>query len=235
MARIADSLRAEIQKAVLDFVTQARGPAAPGSTFLTGDARIDSMVRRLTRDGQRTQGRGNPALDQGMFRAPPAPRPNALSREAFAERAANLGSPRRVFVSFPTLSSRWQVVAPQVDSLVDSIRTTLARDGRYLVIPADSVRAALAQTRTISALANALDVELFVSINASVLPDTSVVFQITTRDLTAHSSYASRAVANHAQRPNLLTGADSLVTQAKRFLREQDYAPRRAAPRDQER
>jgi hypothetical protein len=126
------------------------------------------------------------------------------------------------------------MIAPQVDSLVDSIRTMLARDGRYLVIPADSVRTALAQTRTISALSNALDVELFVSIGASVLPDTSVMFQITTRDLAAHSSYASRGVAHHSQRPNLLTGADSLVSQAKRFLREQDYAPRRTSPRENE-
>jgi serine/threonine-protein kinase len=238
MARIADSLRAEIQKAVLDSVTRARGPASPGYTFVTGDARIDSMVRRLSRDAQGIAGRGGRGdreLEQGMFRPPPPARPNAaLSREAFAERAANLGPPRRVFVSFPTLSSRWQMIAPQVDSLVDSIRTMLARDGRYLVIPADSVRTALAQTRTISALSNALDVELFVSIGASVLPDTSVMFQITTRDLAAHSSYASRGVAHHSQRPNLLTGADSLVSQAKRFLREQDYAPRRTSPRENE-
>jgi serine/threonine-protein kinase len=239
MTRFADSLRAEIQKAVLDSVNQARGPS-PNFTFLTGDARLDSMVRRLTRDAQRMEGRRSdnerasgrgPDADQRTFREPPAPRPNPLSREAFADRAANLGPPRRLFVSFPTLTARWQFIAPQVDSLVDSLRSVLARDGRYVLVPADSVRQMLARTRTISAISDSMNVELFASVTASVLPDTSVIWQITSRDLGAHSAYATRAATTRSARAALLTGIDSLVQQAKALLRDQDYAPRRSPPR----
>jgi serine/threonine-protein kinase len=231
MARVVDSLRAEIQKAVLDSVTRVRG--TPGFTFLTGDPRIDSMVRRLSRDGPRTQGRTTDP-DMRIFRESPATRPNALSREAFAGRAANLGPPRRLFVSFPTMSSRWQFIAPQVDSLVDSLRAVLARDGRYILIPADSVRAALAKTRTTSRISESMQVDLFASVAASVLPDTSVIWQITSRDLGAHSAYATRAATGRGTRPDLLAGIDSLVQQARAFLREQDHAPRRTAARDRQ-
>jgi serine/threonine protein kinase len=229
VSRIADSLRAEIQKAVLDSVTRARGPAAaPGYTFITGDASVDSMVRRLTRDAQRFQGRG-PDIERAFRDAQP-PRPSSLSREAFAERAANLGTPRRLFVSIPNLSSRWQFLSPQVDSVVDSLRKVLARDGRYLLVPEDSVRQILAKTRTISGISDSLDVELFASVNVSVLPDTSVLFQVTTRDLTSHSSYSSRATTMHGQRSNLLSGLNQLILQTRNFLREQDHAPRRTSP-----
>jgi len=227
MARVVDSLRAEIQKAVLDSVTRVRG--TPGFTFLTGDARIDSMVRRLSRDGERGSGR-RPEIT--MFPEPPQPRSVTLSREAFAERAANLGPPRRLFVSFPTLSSRNRFLAPQVDSLVDSLRATLARDPRYVLVPADSVREMLATTRTTSRIADSMHVDLFASVGASVLPDTSVIWQLTSRDLGAHSSYAMRAITMRRERPDLLKGIDSLVTETARLLREQDRAPRRQPNRD---
>jgi hypothetical protein len=232
MARIADSLRAEIQKAVLDSVSRVRGRTAPGYTFITGDTRIDSMVQRIARDAQRTQGRG-PDIERAFRDAQPPlpPRPNLLSREAFAERASNLGPPRRLFVAYPALNSRSQAVAPQVDSLVDSLRRVFARDGRYLLVPPDSTRAILARTRTINAISDSLQVELFVSVGASMLPDTSVLFQITTRDLGTHSAYATRTVTMRSTRPSLLSGMDSLVNQAKLFLREQDYAPRRTPTR----
>ena len=234
MARFADSLRAEIQKAVLDSVTRARGEPTIGYRFATGDAKLDSMVRRMTSEAQRIQTYrpidAERALRDGRTPVPPQPtRVNSLSREAFAERAASLGPPRRLFVSYPILNARTRALTPQIDSLVDTLRAVLARDGRYLVISSDTVRAALAQTRTVNALSRALDVELFVSVGASVLPDTSVLMQITTRDLGAHSSYATRAIARHSLANQLMVGVDSLLNQTKMFLREQDNAPRRHA------
>jgi hypothetical protein len=233
MSRVVDSLRAEIQKAVLDSVTRVRG-TPPGFTFLTGDARIDSMVGHLTRDAERRAGRGTgeSGSQLGIFREPPAPRVNSLSREAFAERAANLGPPRRLFVSYPTLNSRSRFLAPQVDSLVDSLRATLARDPRYVLVPADSVREVLAKTRTISRIADSMHVDLFASVAASVLPDTSVIWQVTSRDLGAYSAYATRAITVRGERPNPLKGIDSLVLGTTRLLREQDRAPRRQPNRD---
>jgi hypothetical protein len=221
---------------VLDSVTRVRGNPQV-FTFSTGDARVDSMVHRLQRDAERRAGRSMVGLPEApLLREPPNSRPHALSREAFAQRRETLGPPRRVFVSYPTLSSRSRFLAPQVDSVVDSLRATLARDTRYVLIPADSVRDILARTRNISAISDSMNVELFASVAASVLPDTSVVWQVTSRDLTAHSAFATRAVTMHGFKPNLLAGLDSLVVGTARFLREQDRAPRRTtASRDENR
>jgi hypothetical protein len=130
------------------------------------------------------------------------------------------------------LNSRSRFLAPQVDSLVDSLRATLARDPRYVLVPADSVREVLAKTRTISRIADSMHVDLFASVAASVLPDTSVIWQVTSRDLGAYSAYATRAITVRGERPNPLKGIDSLVLGTTRLLREQDRAPRRQPNRD---
>ncbi|HEX6316682.1 MAG TPA: serine/threonine-protein kinase [Gemmatimonadaceae bacterium] len=232
VTRMVDSLRAEIQKAVLDSVTRVRGNPRVYS-FSTGDARVDSMVHRLQRDAERRTGRSMVGLPEApLLREPPGPQPNALSREAFARRRETLGPPRRVFVSYPTLSSRSRFLAPQVDSVVDSLRATLGRDPRFVLIPADSVRGILARTRTISRIADSMNVELFATVSASVLPDTSVIWQVTSRDLTAHGAFANRAITTHGFKPNVLAGLDSLVAGTVRFLHEQDRAPRRTSSPD---
>ncbi len=233
IALMVDSLRAEIQKAVLDSVTRVRG-VSPGYAFATGDARIDSMVRRITREGGRGPGRMGEGGGGGGQRqdSRDLSRPNPPSREEFAQRAENLGPPRRLFVSFPTMSSRWRFIAPQVDSVVDSLRASLARDRRYVLVSADSVREALAKTRSVTAIADSLHVDLFASVAASVLPDTSVIWQVTSRDLGAHSAYATRAITVRGTRPHLLSAIDSLLAGTARFLREQDRAPRRQSSRE---
>ena len=165
-------------------------------------------------------------------RGPSTPRPNPLSGEAFAERAANMGPPRRLFVSFPSLSSRSSFIAPQVDSVVDSLRAVLGKDKRFVLVPADSVRQVLARTRETMVIADSMHVDLFASVSASMLPDTSVIWQVRSRDLGAHGSYASRAITMRGELPDLLKGIDSLLTGTRRQLREMDGAPRRkpAAP-----
>ena len=224
MSKVVDSLRAEIQKAVLDSVTRVRG--VPAYTFVTGEHGIDSMVRRLTRQGGRPGGSPE-GSGEGMFREPPSPRPNPLSRQAFEERRANMGPPRRLFVSFPSLSSRSRFIAPQVDSVVDSLRAVLAQDRRFILIPADSVRQILARTRTTSVIADSMNVDLFASVSASMLPDTSVIWQVRSRDLSAHGAYSSRDITMRRERPDLLQGIDSLIAGTRRHLREMDGAPRR--------
>ena len=235
VTRMVDSLRAEIQKAVLDSVTRVRG-APQALTFNMGDPKIDSIVRRFQRENERRGTARGPDViirpehlgDQARRSEQQLLRAHELSREAFATRMETLGPPRRVFVSYPTLSARSKFLAPQVDSVVDSLRRTLARDQRFIVIPADSVRAMLAKTRTISAISDSMDVELFASVVASVLPDTSVLWQVTSRDLTAHSAYMTRAITLHGFKPDVLSGMDSLVIATARFLKEQDRAPRRS-------
>jgi serine/threonine-protein kinase len=224
MSRFVDSLRAEIQKAVLDSVTRVRG-ASPGFTFFSGDPGVDSMVRRLTRDAER--GARGPDMFGRDSREPRPPRPNPLSGEAFAERARNMGPARRLFVWLPDLSSRSRFIQPQVDSLVDSLTAALGRDRRFQLVRADTVRATLAKTRSMTAISESLHVELFASLSASVLPDTSVLWQITTRDLSATSAYARRVATMRGERPNFLKGIDSLLIATTRLLKEQDRAPRR--------
>ena len=225
MSRMVDSLRAEIQKAVLDSVTRVRG--TPAYTFLTGDPRIDSMVRELSRLGGGRPGRFPEGSREGMLREPPPPRPNPLSRQAFEERRANMGPPRRLFVSFPSLSSRSSFIAPQVDSVVDSLRAVLGQDRRFVLVPADSVRQILARTRTTSVIADSMNVDLFASLSASMLPDTSVIWQVRSRDLSAHGSFSSRDITMRRERPDLLKGIDSLIAGTRQQLREMDGAPRR--------
>lgn len=230
LTRAVDSLRAEIQKAVLDSVTRVRG-VQQAYRFATGDQRIDSLVIRMQRDAERFgSDRGRTGRPPAIgFPEPPNVRESPLSPEAFAARMENLGPPRRLIVSFPTLSSRFQFLTPQVDSVVDSLRAVLSRDRRYVLVPKDSVRDALARSRSVNLLRDSLNADLFASVGASVLPDTSVIWQITTRDLSAHTSYSTRAITMHGQRPNITKGVDSLVLGAFRFLREQDRAPRRVA------
>jgi hypothetical protein len=236
VTRMVDSLRAEIQKAVLDSITRVRG-AQQTLTFNMGDPKIDSIVRRFQRDTERRatgSGRGpefvipNHPGEPGRLSEQQLLRGSQLSREAFAARMETLGPPRRLFVSYPNLSSRSRFLAPQVDSVVDSLRRTLARDPRYVLIPEDSVRAMLAKTRTISAISDSMNVELFAAVSASVLPDTSVIWQVTSHDRTAHSGFATRAITIHGFKPNVLRGVDSLIVGTARFLKEQDRAPRRS-------
>ena len=230
MTRFVDSLREEIQRAVLDSVTRVRGAAPRFTSIVRGDAAFDSLIRRYgVQPGDRDrefQGRG--FRDEGVR---PPPRSNPLSPEAFAARAADMGPARRLFVSVPQLSRSVVRLAPLVDSLVDSVRATLGRDPRYVLIPEDSVRMQLARTRTTSAIASALAVDLFTSFQISALPDSTVVWQINLRDLGANSAYTTRAIVARTRPPERLAELDSLVTQSARFLQEMDRAPRRLPAR----
>jgi hypothetical protein len=76
-------------------------------------------------------------------------------------------------------------------------------------------------------IAESLHVDLFASVNVSVLPDSSVLWQVATRDLSAHSSFARRVATMRGERPDVLKGVDKLVLEATQLLQEQDRAPRR--------
>ena len=227
MARLADSLRQEIQRAVLDSVARVRG--MPNVAALVRDAAaFESLGRRAgLREGlpPPTAGRGAPVR---VF----TERRSELAREAFAERAANLGPPRRVFVSYPTLPVRAESFVPVVDSMVDSLRHTLARDPRFVVIDADSVRAALLVSRAINTIARRMNVELIASLYVAMLPDGSVNWTMTARDISANGAYTTRATSHRSLPGTPMAAADSLVPVTLRLLHEMDLAPRRRAAPD---
>jgi hypothetical protein len=231
MTRFVDSLRRDIQQAVLDSVERVRG-RAPRTTLLFGNAAADSLMRlygirtgpegrRTGRDGSREPADASDAVERAT---------NALSRAAFAERRATMGPARRVFVSYPVVPASRAFLVPYVDTLVDSLSAALDRNRRYEVIPRDTVRASLQQSRTISVIRERLEVDLFVSVQPTVLVDSSIVWQVTTRDLTANPTFSTRVAHLRRLPPSLLVGLDTLVQRVAANLREQDLAPRRRPP-----
>lgn len=232
MTRFVDSLRVEIQRAVLDSVARVRGTRPQFSTIVRTDPRFDSLVRTFGVElGDRTGregpgGGGRNSRDRGNPRPPPHP----LGPEAFSARAADMGPPRRLFVSIPQLSRSSSRLAPLADSLVDSVRATLATDHRYVVIPADTVRAQLSRSRSLNTIAANLDVDLFTSFQVSSLPDSTVLWQVTLRDLGAHAAYGTRTVVVRTKPPERMADLDSLVRGTVTLLKEMDRAPRREPP-----
>jgi hypothetical protein len=75
-----------------------------------------------------------------------------------------------------------------------------------------------------------LEVDLFVSVQPTVLVDSSIVWQVTTRDLTANPTFSTRVAHLRQLPPSLLVGLDTLVQRVAANLREQDLAPRRRPP-----
>jgi hypothetical protein len=75
-----------------------------------------------------------------------------------------------------------------------------------------------------------LEVDLFVSVQPTMLVDSSIVWQVTTRDLTANAAYGTRVAHLRRLPPSLLVGLDTLAQRVAANLREQDRAPRRRPP-----
>jgi hypothetical protein len=215
LVRLADSLRAAIQKSVLDSVTRVRG-RRPDIEALVGAAVSAESARRLMAPFEFTVQPGD---------RPPRRRDD-LSPAAFADRAANMGPPRRVFVSIPRVSARASGLALVADSLADSLRRAIARNPRYEVIDADSTRQMLARTRTVSTISRLMEVELFTSLIVSVMPDSSVMWNMTVRDLSAVSAYSMRGMSVKGDPGAPLSAVDKLVAASIQFLADVDRAPR---------
>jgi len=236
MTRFVDSLRVEIQRAVLDSVARVRGTRPQFTSIVRTDPRFDSLIRSFGVELAEREGRegigasGRNTRDRGIPRPPPHP----LGPEAFAARAADMGEPRRLFVSLPQLNRTTSYLEPLADSLVNRIRTTLAADSRYVLVPEDSVRAQLARSRSLNAIAEAFGVDLFASFQVSALADSTVLWQVTLRDLGAHAAYSTRSVVAHTKSPGRLAELDTLVRGTVTFLKEMDRAPRRTPPADRQ-
>lgn len=215
MTRMADSIRQAIQDAVLDSVARQRG--RPPGVFR-------DLGREFTFIDSTGQVRINPLTDGAVRVSPLDP---LLNSQAFADRRANLGPPRRVFVSYPALPSRLAWLVPAADSLADSLRAVLGREPRFVPIPADTVRQVLAQTRNVTAVANLLNVDLFVSVIMNGPREGPHHWQITLRDLSAHPVYSTRTAAAQFERSAPLASADPLIRDVLRLLSEMDGAPRR--------
>ncbi|MBM4192792.1 MAG: hypothetical protein FJ202_00230 [Gemmatimonadetes bacterium] len=156
-----------------------------------------------------------------------ARRTNSLDATAFDKRAATLGAPRRIFVTQPRLSTSLQASATTAAALVDSARNAFGATKRFIPVAADTVEFALAKTRTIDDLAKILNADVFASFTAFRVGRDSVQWQLTLRDLSAHTAYRSRLVNFYAapiSEPTPRLGEALGV--AARLLNEMDRAPR---------
>jgi hypothetical protein len=216
LLRVADSLRQEIQRAVLDSLVRQVGGIGTAMRIGTETARLAADARSLTSaiiEGTRVDvapipptptpagppgapATGTPATPTSPSR--PAPRVVTLSqREAEIRYAEALkAGPRRVVVALPRPSRR-----PDLDLvarlIADSLRAHLAGHSRFTLVPADSVAAALQVSRTVNGIQQALDADVIVSISLVPTKD-SLVRMISMRDLAGRSGFNYRVVATTA-------------------------------------
>ena len=220
VARMVDSMRNEVERAVIDSFVRIQSDGL-GSRTGRGDTRFGDP--RLAGANARV------ATADATRGTPPATPANTaqLSREAFNDRAASMGPPRRIFISIPPTFRRYPELATAANVVLDSLRRRLGTKKRYVIIDHDSVRALLAKTRTADSLSKLLKVDLFASLYPAINRDSSVVWMLTVRDLSANTTYGSRSVHVATPHDSLLAPLDSLVRGAIRLLGEMDRAPRR--------
>ena len=115
----------------------------------------------------------------------------------------------------------------------DSIMSRLRARSRYNVIPADSVSLMLSHTRVLDSLRAGLNADMWVTIYATASPGSdSVKWDLTLRDFTAHSSFATqgtsskRVVMSSVTEPGVVS---PLADAALRSLEMMDRAPRKDA------
>jgi hypothetical protein len=204
MARANDSLRKEMMREVFDSVAKMQALAAgvrgriPALAYIQSPE-FDSLTRRTS----------------------------SLSAQAFATRAATLGPPRRVFVSVPQSHPMNPVAMAAAVALMDSLRTVLSRNPRYHVISRDSSSSVLSRTRVTDSISKQLDVELFASLQWAQATDGHVTWQLTVRDLGAHSAYTSRMTSARVAPDSIGAASDSLIAKSVRALSDLDHAPRK--------
>lgn len=220
LASIADSLRNEIQRAVLDSISRERGPR-PDLTAIVKSASALESLSKLAERFSRPDRRPNEPLRTDYRAVEIAP-------EAFAERAKNMGPSRRIFMSSPELRGPLGALGPAADSLMEVLRASVSRMPRFGLIDRDTARAALGKTRNISSISKTLDVELFAALYVSLQPDSSVIWTLTVRDLGAHPAFGTRSAVARGSVGALPGGTEAFITKATRYLDEIDHAPRRA-------
>jgi hypothetical protein len=247
-----DSMRAEITHEVFDSLArmqqaQAQPPRGPGGGRGQGRGDPGANPTRvfIDRGGAQAPRPGiafGPELDS-LIRSANAARnfaggrgggpSSGLEPADFEKRAASMGPQRRVVVTEPRITNRALTDAAPFATLIgDSLRATIGRSKRFVVVNPDTVRAALDKTRTIDDLAPALTADMFVNIAAYRAGGDSVTWTVTARDLTANGAYYLRSWTS---KPLPVHGAsiaplDSLIALTAVELASMDKAPRKRPP-----
>ncbi len=225
-ARVQDSLM-RVSRIGIGF-PPGRGPMPPDIAINLGNARAAETFARRTRDSMfRRQDPRAFSTDVATMLSG-----KGLSPEAFAARAASLGPPRRVGISVYSGMRGPALVAASF--VRDSLLARLRSKSRFVIIPVDSVTAALSRSRNPDSLRTWLNADLWTSVNLSgPVGSDSLAWTVTLRDYTAHSSFTHRnATSRHfamvsAAEPTTISALVDTIVQA---LDAMDKAPRREPP-----
>ncbi|MEI6812985.1 MAG: serine/threonine-protein kinase [bacterium] len=225
MATLADSLRAEIQKAVLDSLrTNTRGTRG-GSDRQDFRSRNGGAGRGVSTAGDSARAAIATAFTDRSVLAM-----QQVTGAQWAARAAAMGPARRVVVADPAPDPRSPALADSGAVIMNRMRRALSNArGRFAVIAADSTKAVLAKTRNPRSVAESLNADMIVSVRPTVAPGDSVRWTMTLRDLTATSGFVERSTA--ITLPTTITSVrlDSLIRVSLRWLDQMDRSPRRVA------
>jgi serine/threonine-protein kinase len=217
LAKKAAAAQADSQKKSSSQKRTSAAPPAPtsGSPFVDSIARVAQLL-----------------VAEQRATLIEAPRENPLSREAFAERLANLGPTRTAIVLLhgpqpgrPDLDSVGQAMA---DRLRRELASPAAR-GRYQMVAAIPQSPMVGDTRIADSLATAAGADMSITFAPAPRRDSAVTWNVILRDLTARDEYRSRMTSRRVARDSVGIGADSLAVSVRRGLDQLDRAPRRDA------
>jgi serine/threonine protein kinase len=207
LLRMADSIRVEIQRSVLDSLVRL-GPGMGKSLVVSTDAaQFAAEARALSAsiaEGSRS------VLDAPARRGGP---------EAYQE--ALKAGPRRVVVALPRPSRSRPELDLMAQVIADSLRHHLAQNTRFALVPADSVAQALQTSRTVNGIQEALKADVIVSISLVPTKD-SVVRMINLRDLKARSGFNYRVISHTAPAGDATAGLAVAAPQAVSELIEME-------------
>jgi serine/threonine-protein kinase len=210
LVAMADSIRSQIQRTVLDSLVQMGARMGPMAIEVAGAARAMELASEAQAQATQVTAEG---------RVPPPP-PRMRSSE-----------PRRVVVAMPRPSR----TRPELDAigsaLADSLRRQIDANPRYVVVPADSVAAALRESRTVNGVQERLGADLIVSI-AFIPSRDSLVRMVSVRDLAAPEWASHRAVVSHVVASAPASGIGELASKVVRALLEMERAASRQRPQD---
>jgi len=193
----------------------ATAPASSGSPFVDSIARVALLLVAEQRS----------TLIQ-------APQENPLSREAFAERMANLGPARTAMILIQgPIPGR-----PDLDSVAMALAERLRRElaapaarGRFQTVAAVPQSLTIGDARIADSVAAAGGADMSLILVPSLRRDSSITWNVVMRDLTAREEYRSRSAQRRFARDSATIGLDSLAASARRGLDQLDRAPRRDA------
>jgi serine/threonine protein kinase len=161
-----------------------------------------------------------------------APQENPLSREAIAERAANLGPARTVMIliqgPFPGRSDLDSVATALADRLRRELAAPAAR-GRFQTVATVPQSLTVADPRVADSLTAAAGADMSLVLMPSPRRDSSVTWNVVLRDLTARDEYRSRSAQRRFARDSATIGLDSLAITVRRGLEQLDRSPRHDA------